>query len=257
MIKCENTECKHHKHNNTCSLKKAVIGIGAVCNNFEPGLIYYFYLAPDLLKHTNFISLMELTKEIKYSIYILMKCLPIVFKVDAKRGMILLYNKNKLDKPLSRNDILDLIQTDLDSDELEICNKEFLENGIKTSIDTDSLDSNTNKVESQPYGWLSPTGKFTESPWGEHEKSAELIIEQSGFGEEYNEWLEVQSNNTLGINYRDFLVQVKGYALIHDPTNLGYNVQHSKKLTKKQREFLYDYFKDMGMGLIADTYLDD
>lgn len=92
---------------------------------------------------------------------------------------------------------------------------------------------------------------------GKHEEAAEKIIDSKGFRDEYNEWLDEQPNNTMGINFRDFLIKVKGYALIHSPSNIGYNVTYNKKLTKKQRDFLYGYFSDMGMTFLAEVYLNE
>ena len=55
--------------------------------------------------------------------------------------------------------------------------------------------------------------------------------------------------------YRDFLTEVKGYCLIHNPSGTGgYIVTNIKELTKKQREFLYDYFMDMGDRLEAEPF---
>ena len=56
--------------------------------------------------------------------------------------------------------------------------------------------------------------------------------------------------------YRDFLAEVKGYCLIHNPSGTGgYIVTNIKELTKKQRGFLYDYFTDMGDRFKAEQFL--
>lgn len=34
------------------------------------------------------------------------------------------------------------------------------------------------QIEKQRYGWLSPTGEFTPSPWNTHEDYAERICEK-------------------------------------------------------------------------------
>ena len=67
----------------------------------------------------------------------------------------------------------------------------------------------------------------------------------------------MQENNTQGINFRDFLIHEKNYALIHDPQQLGYHVAEPARLTKKQKDFLYGYFLDMGLKMKAEKYMDD
>ena len=55
---------------------------------------------------------------------------------------------------------------------------------------------------------------------------------------------------------RDFLMERKGYALIHNPSgDGGYVVTSRVKLTKAQREFLYDYFLSMGDRFKAEQYI--
>ena len=57
---------------------------------------------------------------------------------------------------------------------------------------------------------------------------------------------------------RDFLSEVKGYVLIHNPAGSGnYIVSHVKPLTKKQKDFLYGYFMDLGDKWKAEQYLND
>ena len=120
------------------------------------------------------------------------------------------------------------------------------------------------KVKSQPYGWLSPTGEFTESDWGTHEDAAQKIVNKKGFEEEYRKWNKYQEEKYKDVNskrialHRDFLVEVKGYVIIYNPCLIGnYIVTYVKDLTKKQKDFLYGYFIDMGDRLTAETYLED
>ena len=254
MIKCKNRYCKFNDENNKCSLKKAYIGIDAKCENFEKGFLYYFYYFTHEMTGGNMIMLFNMSNDIRYSIYYLMKCLPIVYSVDTIRGFMILRDEDNPDKILSVNDILEMIGSDrFNTDELHNCMYDFQEHGLPTCDEEEEK----KKIIDHDYGWVSPTGVFIETPWGEHEEAAERIINEKGFGDEYNKWLDEQPNNTLGINFRDFLIKVKGYALIHSPSNIGYNVTYSKNLTKKQRDFLYGYFSDMGMTLLAEAYLDE
>ena len=58
--------------------------------------------------------------------------------------------------------------------------------------------------------------------------------------------------------YRQFLAQVKGYCLIHNPSGTGgYIVTYIKELTNKQREFLFDYFMDMGDRFKAEQFWEE
>lgn len=148
-----------------------------------------------------------------------------------------------------------MIDTDrFDKDALHECIKDFMENGLPKPERDDTEEKETVTVNHN-YGWVSPTGEFIESPFGTHEDSAEKIIDSKNWREEYNNWLCKQHNNAMGVNFRDFLIMVKRYALIHDPSGIGYRVTNSRELTKKQRDFLYGYFLDMGMTLRAEEYV--
>lgn len=106
-------------------------------------------------------------------------------------------------------------------------------------------------------GELSPTGVFTESPFGTHEESAEQICEEKGFTEEYWNWVKENRGNEINHLMRDFLSEVKGYCLIHNPSGYtGYIVTNMKNLTKQQKEFLYGYFMDMGDRFKAEQFVD-
>ena len=112
-------------------------------------------------------------------------------------------------------------------------------------------------TEEKEFGWLSPTGVFTESPFGTHEESAEQICEEKGFTEEYWNWVKENRDNEIDHLMRDFLSEVKGYCLIHNPSGYtGYIVTNMKNLTKQQKEFLYGYFMDMGDRFKAEQFID-
>lgn len=112
--------------------------------------------------------------------------------------------------------------------------------------------------ELKEFGWLSPMGEFTESPFGHHEESAEKICRQKGFNKEYEEWRAkgLEEEHCLRIK-RDFLSIVKGYCLIYNPVgDGGYVVTNTKNLTRKQKDFLYKYFMDTGDRFKAEQFLD-
>lgn len=111
-----------------------------------------------------------------------------------------------------------------------------------------------NRVEAK-YGWLDPTGRFFESPWGTHEHKARNIIDKNGWIDEYMKWDDA---GIEGIRFcRDFLINVKGYVLIDNPNLLFGHTRAvcPEKLTKKQKDFLYKYFMNLGDTLYAETFM--
>jgi hypothetical protein len=128
--------------------------------------------------------------------------------------------------------------------------------GIMPGQGEDQSKQRESKVQHKKFGWLSPEGTFTESPFGTHEESAEMICERKGFVDEYWKWVKENGDNEIGHLMRDFLSEVKGYCLIHNPTGCGgYIVTNMKSLTKRQKEFLYGYFMDMGDRFKAEQFI--
>lgn len=128
--------------------------------------------------------------------------------------------------------------------------------GIMPGQGEDQSKQRESKVQHKEFGWLSPEGTFTESPFGTHEESAEMICERKGFVDEYWKWVKENGDNEIGHLMRDFLSEVKGYCLIHNPTGCGgYIVTNMKSLTKRQKEFLYGYFMDMGDRFKAEQFI--
>lgn len=98
-----------------------------------------------------------------------------------------------------------------------------------------------------PFGWLSPTGKFTEADFGDHEGAAREIAERENWLAEYDKWRHAPGGGLRLV--RDYLVEVRGYVLIHNPVLGGLGapiVTVSKPLTKRQREFLFDAYTAAG-----------
>ena len=78
-------------------------------------------------------------------------------------------------------------------------------------------------------------------PW-----SHNLLLLSKGFNDEYRKWRDENKDVYVHLK-RDFLQEVKGYCLIHNPYGYGgYMGTNMRDLTKKQKEFLYGYFIDMG-----------
>lgn len=117
------------------------------------------------------------------------------------------------------------------------------------------------------YGWVRPDGSFIPSDYGTHEESAIKIVKEMG-------WMKERRNSVYDL-CRDFLVYVKGYVLIHNPSmDGGYIVQcnenhfiasntskmhyithnPAKDLTKAQRTTLFDYFTYNNDSFLANRY---
>ena len=93
------------------------------------------------------------------------------------------------------------------------------------------------------YGWLSPDGKFFEVEWGSHNSWASDYIDKNYPNVPTSPYEE-------GYYSCDFLIR-KGWILLHNP----YEIQGIANITdneisnasKKQKEFLYDYFMERDM----------
>lgn len=87
------------------------------------------------------------------------------------------------------------------------------------------------------YGWLEPSGKFHPADWGEHQEWA------------CNYVLKLVNDGTLSeddapVDAGEWLVEEKGWVLLHNPAQ-GIPIITSgtiMRLTKAQKEFLYDYY---------------
>jgi hypothetical protein len=110
----------------------------------------------------------------------------------------------------------------------------------------------TEEEETLGWGWLYPSGKYKEADFGDHEEAAQEIIEDSGWKDEFRAWDKTDLRLA-----RDFLVEVKGFVLLHNPSGFGVTQVSSKGIyTKRQREFLYDYFIKEGYPEIANSFYD-
>lgn len=102
------------------------------------------------------------------------------------------------------------------------------------------------KLKYESYGWLSPDGKYYPADWCEHTEKAEELIVQLYKGEDIDE-IE---------HAGDYLCE-RGWALLHNPSGGIAQVTTRGKggsLTKKQNEFLYDYYTERNLREFADYY---
>ena len=244
-LKCQRFHCKFHD-NGKCTAKSITLNNSGVCETYEAGFAYYFYYCCEHMQ-TDFLTYPEVNAhpEFRYSICYMMKCLPIGFYNDDIRGILIICD-NKTKKPLNAEALLELIGTELDKEALRDCISDFLKNGLpKYSKKEDNADEVIEKeygwLSGKEYGWLSPDGRFYPSEWGTHEQAAQDLCKSL-------------INDTIQPPCRDELIR-RGWALIHNPSLIGSClVTNRKPLTKKQQDFLYVYFKDMGMTSRAELY---
>ena len=250
-VKCKNTECKHHCENDYCDTT-VNINSGGGCESFEKNIIYYIHLVWEALADKNFIDMVEILRnpEIKIGLSYVMDCFNLGFsEMEWGTCRMVMLKDGEDGKPLNYEEI---ISREIDMEKLRKHMENF-GNGIMPGSDI-----KPNEAEIKEFGWLSPTGEFTESPFGTHEESAEQICERKGFTDEYWKWVKESGDNEIGHLMRDFLSEVKGYCLIHNPSGYaGYIVTNMKALTKHQKDFLYNYFMDIGDRFKAKQFWEE
>lgn len=254
-ITCSNTDCKHNNMDGGCKTFVKIGGDGS-CQSFEKGFIYYIHLVWGALANKNFIDFNELTAELRIGLYYVMQIYSLGFS-QAEWGTcrMLMLKDGEDGKALTYEEI---VKREMNHEKFNSLYDDFY-NGI-----IPGQNMNGEKPEPQEhgekadldFGWLSPGGEFTESPFGHHEESAESICNSKGWEDEYFAWRKEHSGEDRLMG--DFLSTEKGYCLIHNPFGYGgYIVTHTKRLTKKQREFLYGYFMDKGDRFKAEQFLEE
>lgn len=248
---CKNRTCKHHDTDRCRVVRKVKIGISGKCESFEKGFVYYTDLVFDALSNTNMILPQCLTKDMRIGLYYVMKIFHLGFcevNFGPVLGRAFMLKREADTVGLKASQI---VQLPIDHDVLQELMEDFMK-GILPSANMEDKQQELPKKTSQPFGWLSPTGEFTEGDWGEHEQVAFEIIKKKGMEDDWDK------NHREYYSAREFLSGAKGYVLIHNPAGFGgYVVSHEKPLTKKQRDFLYGYFADMGDDLMANSYMED
>lgn len=238
---CENLECRYHNNDNTCGNRvKVIIGYDG-CKSSEINLLYYIGKVFKKMNNANFISDCFLTDDLRFGIYSI--CQIYNLKFFSSRGMI---GFSKGEEPLSIDQI---VNEPCNEEEFNRLNDIVLKGGVRDFIEASRGGSpeEENELEiEEEYGWLSPSGEFFVYGWGEHEQGAFEIIDSKYPGE--------LNSRTAG----DFLVN-KGWILIDDPSQSCIEVTRnkSKRITKAQREFMFDYFTKLGMYNRAQEFLEE
>lgn len=116
------------------------------------------------------------------------------------------------------------------------------------------------------YGWLSPSGEFTEVEFGDHEKWAIDYVKERGYADSHTQFVKKQFDDRregcvapIRNLHKDFLVYELGFVLLENPAQGPAIITKSdtKRLSKKQKEFLFGYLTDRGRHDEAEEYLDD
>lgn len=110
------------------------------------------------------------------------------------------------------------------------------------------------KLKYEDYGWLSPNGEFYPSDWGTHQTKAQEIILNLGLLKDYVEVCESEP-----LTQADYLSKYKNFILLHSPSQgIPYpTILNGKRLTKKQKDFLYDFYTERNFFSLAHRYFNE
>lgn len=111
------------------------------------------------------------------------------------------------------------------------------------------------------YGWLEPNGTFHEVEWGSHQEFAEKYIRENMTEDD---WIAAgvhvpgQFKSDDLHSFGDYLVE-RGWVLLHNPSQgiAAPTKNPIKRYTKKQQEFLYDYYMERGKEKEANAIYED
>ena len=246
-VNCKHTFCRYHNYEGHCNLNPKEITITSDgCENYKPGLHYYMNLVWNKLNNSNFISDYMIGDDLRIGIFLVAEIFSL--NLTTMRGVIGFSTDG--DKFLRYEEI---IKCPINNEKLLKYYNMFYSGeadeffGEKLKKRKERVEESKKSKTEEKYGWLSPTGKFIEGDWGEHSAMAYKIQKDYKYtSEEYDE-------------PSDMLVYEKNWALIHNPSH--YDIPqvtcNSERLTKKQKEFLYNYYSDLGYQEIADKYLED
>lgn len=132
-----------------------------------------------------------------------------------------------------------------------------LSNMMKSFLER-MTDEETHTTED--YGWLAPDGTFHPVDFGEHQAWAQQYI-RTNYSEE--DWLHAGIHNkTIGNKpyntFGDWLIAHHWVLLDNPAQGLAHTTKHpSYDFTKKQKEFLYQYYTERHHPEIANTFYED
>lgn len=120
---------------------------------------------------------------------------------------------------------------------------------VNSLVDSYLKQAKIEKEFEDNYGWLAPDGTFYPVKWGEHQGWAYRRAKK-----DYPEEAPQFPDGCSG----DILIR-HGWILLHSPSMGVAQPQRdwTKRITKKQTDFLYGYYSDRNLPKIAEEYLAD
>lgn len=122
---------------------------------------------------------------------------------------------------------------------------------------------NEDELPTKNFGWLEPDGTFHEVEWAEHFNFAtKYCQEHFGLDDDENKMYFDRSDpkNVRYLQPDDVLLEKLGWIIIHNP-GLGlpfHEMAENHRMTKAQKEFLYDFYRCRSMITEAnDLYKDE
>ena len=249
-LTCKNTFCRYHNYEGKCNLSlKEIVITSDGCENYKPGLHYYMNLVWNKLDNSNFMSSYMMGDDLRIGLFLVAEIFDLKF--TTMRGVIgfttdgdkLLTYEEIIKCPINNEKLLKYYNMFYSGEADEFFGEKLKK---RKAREEESKESEKPKTE-EKYGWLSPTGKFIEGDWGEHSAMAYKIQKDYKYtSKEYNE-------------PSDMLVYEKNWALIHNPSqhDIPRVTCNLERLNKKKKEFLYNYYSDLGYQEIANKYLED
>lgn len=146
------------------------------------------------------------------------------------------------------NDIFHIDPYDDDTDSLLSVLKKFSGSDDEESDPVEDFIDRMRSDTEDDYGWLAPDGKFYPVEFANHQNWAWRKLIELGMTEEYE-----PNRESAG----DKLVDM-GWVLLHNPSMGTAFVTSSdkKRMTKKQKEFLFDYYTKRNKHSKAKEFLD-
>lgn len=121
----------------------------------------------------------------------------------------------------------------------------------------DSYLSRAKNARDDDYGWLEPDGTYHAVEWGDHSKWAMEYTNNHYPFKDYAHMYWKTDANGKRHHYvcGDFLVYVLGWVLLDNPTQGIATPKYdpARRLTKAQKEFLYDYYIERNLNSRANA----
>ena len=103
------------------------------------------------------------------------------------------------------------------------------------------------------YGWLSPTGRFYQVSWGQHDSWAQEHIK------ELVDWDSLSLKERINAAGMGDVLMNRGWVLLHNPSHgpAFPTRKEGRRYTKAQADFLYEYYIERGQQSKADQIIQE